>query len=157
MAVEQLRDFLENGNIRNSVNYPDALLPRLPDTTRLGVANRNIPNMVGQISTCLAARQINIADLLNNAASEKTPLQKQLDRLTIVIASIAGLAFVLSSIHHYWLANPERHMSLVLVPVGLVSILTGIALLVVTTAIYVLGRNRIRGTSQGFSSASGQG
>jgi protease PrsW len=72
-------------------------------------------------------------------------------------AGFAGLAFVLSSIHHYWLANPERHMSLVLVPVGLVSILTGIALLVVTTAIYVLGRNRIRGTAQGFSSASGQG
>jgi protease PrsW len=72
-------------------------------------------------------------------------------------AGFAGLAFVLSSIHHYWLANPERHMSLVLVPVGLVSILTGIALLVVTTAIYVLGRNRMRGTSQGFSSASGQG
>jgi len=70
MAVEQLRDFLENGNIRNSVNYPDALLPRLPDTTRLGVANRNIPNMVGQISTCLAARQINIADLLNKSRGE---------------------------------------------------------------------------------------
>jgi protease PrsW len=72
-------------------------------------------------------------------------------------AGFAGLAFVLSSIHHYWLANPERHMSLVLVPVGLVSILAGIGLLVVTTAIYVLGRNRMRATSQGFSSASGQG
>jgi len=70
MAVEQLRDFLENGNIRNSVNYPDAVLPRLPDSTRLGVANRNIPNMVGQISTCLAARQINIADLLNKSRGE---------------------------------------------------------------------------------------
>jgi D-3-phosphoglycerate dehydrogenase / 2-oxoglutarate reductase len=70
MAVEQLRDFLENGNIRNSVNYPEALLPRLPDTTRLGVANRNIPNMVGQISTCLANRQINIADLLNKSRGE---------------------------------------------------------------------------------------
>jgi protease PrsW len=72
-------------------------------------------------------------------------------------AGFAGLAFVLTSIHHYWLANPERHTSLVLVPVGLVAILTGIALLVVTTAIYVLGRNRMREAPQGFSSAPGQG
>src|SRR6201993_3105875 len=41
MVAEQVRDFLENGNIRNSVNYPDAVLPRMPNTTRLGVANRN--------------------------------------------------------------------------------------------------------------------
>jgi len=70
MVVEQLRDFLENGNIRNSVNYPEAVLPRMPNTTRLSVANRNVPNMVGQISTCLAARGINIADLLNKSRGE---------------------------------------------------------------------------------------
>jgi len=67
MVVEQVRDFLENGNIRNSVNYPDTVLPRVPNTTRLGVANRNVPNMVGQISTALAAHGINIADLLNKS------------------------------------------------------------------------------------------
>src|SRR5712692_8518559 len=71
-------------------------------------------------------------------------------------AGFAGLAFVLSSIHH-WLVNPDRNMALVLVPIGLVSILIGTALLVVTTAIYVLGRNRIRTTPQGFSSAPGPG
>src|SRR6266851_2429813 len=71
-------------------------------------------------------------------------------------AGFAGLAFVLSSIHH-WLLNPDRNMALVLVPVGLVSILIGTALLVVTTAIYVLGRNRIRTTPQGISSAPGPG
>ena len=70
MVVEQLRDFLENGNIRNSVNYPDTVLPRVPNTTRLGVANRNVPNMVGQISTCLAAHGINIADLHNKSRGE---------------------------------------------------------------------------------------
>ena len=70
MVAEQMRDFLENGNIRNSVNYPDAILPRVPNTTRLGVANRNVPNMVGQISTCLAAQGINIADLLNKSRGE---------------------------------------------------------------------------------------
>jgi RsiW-degrading membrane proteinase PrsW (M82 family) len=71
-------------------------------------------------------------------------------------AGFAGLAFVLTSIHH-WLLNPERNMALVLVPVGLVSILIGSALLVATTAIYILGRNRIRTTSQRFSSAPGRG
>ena len=71
-------------------------------------------------------------------------------------AGFVGLAFVLTSIHH-WLVNPERNVALVLVPIGLVSILIGSVLLVVTTAIYILGRNRMRGTSRGFSSAPGQG
>jgi D-3-phosphoglycerate dehydrogenase len=70
MVAEQLRDFLENGNIRNSVNYPEAVLPRMPNTTRLAIANNNVPNMVGQISTSLAAHRINIADLLNKSRGE---------------------------------------------------------------------------------------
>jgi D-3-phosphoglycerate dehydrogenase / 2-oxoglutarate reductase len=70
MVAEQLRDFLENGNIRNSVNYPEAVLPRVPNTTRLAIANSNVPNMVGQISTCLAGARLNIADLLNKSRGE---------------------------------------------------------------------------------------
>ena len=70
MAADQLREFLENGNVRNSVNYPEAVLPRLPGTTRLSIANRNVPNMVGQISTALAMHRINIADLLNKSRGE---------------------------------------------------------------------------------------
>jgi D-3-phosphoglycerate dehydrogenase len=70
MAADQLREFLENGNVRNSVNYPEAVLPRLPNTTRLAIANRNVPNMVGQISTALAMHRINIADLLNKSRGE---------------------------------------------------------------------------------------
>jgi D-3-phosphoglycerate dehydrogenase len=70
MAVEQLRDFLENGNIRNSVNYPEAVMPRVPGTTRLVITNCNVPNMVGQISTTLAAGGVNIADLLNKSRGE---------------------------------------------------------------------------------------
>jgi RsiW-degrading membrane proteinase PrsW (M82 family) len=68
-------------------------------------------------------------------------------------AGFAGVAFMLTSIHR-WLLNPDRNM---LLPVGLVSIVIGIALLVVTTAIYILGRNRMRTAQQGFSSASGRG
>ena len=70
MAAETLRDFLENGNIRNAVNFPEALLPRVPGKTRLAIANNNVPNMVGQISTCLASANINIADLLNKSRGE---------------------------------------------------------------------------------------
>src|SRR5579863_7001420 len=70
MVADQVRDFLENGNIRNSVNFPEAVLPRVPGTTRLAIANSNVPNMVGQISTCLADARINIADLLNKSRGE---------------------------------------------------------------------------------------
>jgi D-3-phosphoglycerate dehydrogenase len=65
MAIRQLIDFLESGVIRNSVNFPRCLLEfRAP--CRLLVANRNIPNMVGQITTILAAGNINITDLINH-------------------------------------------------------------------------------------------
>lgn len=70
MAAEQLRDFLENGNIRNSVNFPEAVLPRVPGVTRLCIANSNVPNMVGQISTSLAEAGVNIADLLNKSRGD---------------------------------------------------------------------------------------
>jgi thiamine transporter ThiT len=58
-------------------------------------------------------------------------------------AGFAGLAFVLTSIHH-WFINPDRNVTLVLVPIGLLSILIGLALLIVTTAVYFLGRDRLR-------------
>ncbi len=70
MVADTVREYLENGNIRNSVNFPEAILPRVPGVTRLAVANRNVPNMVGQISTCLAAAGLNIADLLNKSRGE---------------------------------------------------------------------------------------
>ena len=65
MAVSQLRDFLENGNIKNSVNFPNAAMERSPGTKRLVIANKNIPNMVGQITSVLAEREINIAGMIN--------------------------------------------------------------------------------------------
>ena len=70
MVADQVRDFLENGNIRNSVNYPEAVLPRVPNTTRLSIANRNVPNMMGQISSLLAGHGLNIADLLNKSRGD---------------------------------------------------------------------------------------
>src|SRR6185312_3605914 len=70
MVADTLRDFLENGNIKNSVNFPEAVLPRAPNSSRLAIANSNVPNMVGQISTCLASANLNIAELLNKSRGE---------------------------------------------------------------------------------------
>jgi len=70
MVVDTLRDFLEHGNIRHSVNFPEAALPRVPATSRIAIANANVPYMVGQISTRLADAGLNIADLLNKSKGE---------------------------------------------------------------------------------------
>lgn len=69
MAVRQLIDFLESGAIRNSVNFPRCRLD-LRSSYRLLVANKNIPNMVGQITTILAEAGINITDLINHHRDE---------------------------------------------------------------------------------------
>ena len=69
MVAENVKDYLENGNIRFSVNFPEARLPRL-DAWRISIANANVPNMVGQISTCLANAGLNIEDLLNKSIGE---------------------------------------------------------------------------------------
>jgi len=70
IVADTLREFLENGNVRNSVNFPEAILPRTTGATRLSIANENVPNMVGQISTALASANLNIADLLNKSRGE---------------------------------------------------------------------------------------
>ena len=64
MVVDNLRDFLENGNVSRSVNMPEAKLSRTRPH-RLSIANANVPSMVGQVSTALAEQDINIADMLN--------------------------------------------------------------------------------------------
>ncbi len=66
MVAEQVSDFLENGNITNSVNFPEVVMPRT-DGHRIGIANANVPNMVGQISTAMAKAGLNIVDLLNKS------------------------------------------------------------------------------------------
>ncbi|MDJ0710139.1 MAG: phosphoglycerate dehydrogenase [Woeseiaceae bacterium] len=69
MVAENVKDYLENGNIRFSVNYPEARLARL-DAWRITVANANVPNMVGQVSTCIANAGLNIEDLLNKSIGD---------------------------------------------------------------------------------------
>ena len=69
MVADNLREYLENGNVRLSVNFPETFIPRL-GAHRITVANANVPNMVGQISTCLADAHLNIEDLLNKSYGE---------------------------------------------------------------------------------------
>ena len=64
MAVQQLADFLQNGNINNSVNFPNVYLPR-STKSRIAITNKNVPAMIGQIATTLGELELNIADMTN--------------------------------------------------------------------------------------------
>ncbi len=66
MVVQQVKDYLENGNISNSVNFPVVQMERESEY-RLGIANENVPNMVGQISTLLAENNLNIHNMVNKS------------------------------------------------------------------------------------------
>ncbi len=67
MAVKELRNYLENGNIKNSVNYPDCDMGMRGDNTRILLLHRNVPNMIGQFTKILANDNMNIADLTNKS------------------------------------------------------------------------------------------
>ncbi len=69
MVAEQVSDYLENGNILNSVNFPDVTMPR-ESPFRLAIANANVPNMVGQISTALAGAGLNIHNMVNKSKGD---------------------------------------------------------------------------------------
>ena len=95
MVADQLRDFLENGNIRNSVNMPEVVVPR-SQGARLCIVNENVPNMVGQITGALADANLNILDLVNksreNVAYTLVDLNSGVPEDTLQrIRSIAGV------------------------------------------------------------------
>jgi D-3-phosphoglycerate dehydrogenase len=69
MVVEQVREYLENGNVRNSVNFPELFMPR-NGGHRIAIVNANVPNMLGQISTCMAEAGLNILDMLNKSRGD---------------------------------------------------------------------------------------
>lgn len=70
MAVTELTEYLEKGNIVNSVNFPDCSMERYPGTERIVVLNKNIPNMIGKITTALASRNINIIGMVNKSKGD---------------------------------------------------------------------------------------
>jgi D-3-phosphoglycerate dehydrogenase len=69
MVVDQVREYLENGNLQNAVNFPEAAMPR-EAPFRLAIANANVPDMLGRISHALGRRKINIHNMLNKSKGE---------------------------------------------------------------------------------------
>ncbi len=79
MVADQVRDYLENGNVTNSVNFPEINLSR-NGGYRMAIVNSNVPNMVGQISTDLAEAGLNIVDMLNRSRGDVAVTLIDLDR-----------------------------------------------------------------------------
>ena len=149
--------------LHSAFDFPLLTLQRMPDldpTLRMWLGGASL--LIGFSSIAFAIR------LVRRVARHHAPRTdvarerlSQLRRMWALLLAgggvgFLGLAFVLTSIHH-WLINPERNLTLALIPIGFVSILLGLALLIVTIAIYILGRNRVRTSGEGFSSAHGGG
>ena len=97
MAVDQLRDFLEEGAIRNSVNFPAVEMPR-ESPHRVAIANANVPNMLGMISTTMARSNLNIHNMVNKSKGETAYTLVDLDSEAggAVLAEISRIPGVLS-------------------------------------------------------------
>ena len=100
MVADSVREFLEDGTVRNSVNFPEAFMPR-NGGSRITIANANVPNMVGQISTILAESELNIADLLNKSRGDiaYTIIDLDDDISEATLESIRGIEGVLALRH----------------------------------------------------------
>lgn len=101
MVADQLRAYLEDGTIHNSVNFPEVEMARSSGSHRLAVVNANVPNMLGQISTKLAGAGLNIVDMLNKSRGELAytlaDVESQVPQEVIAdIASIQGVLAVRS-------------------------------------------------------------
>ena len=97
MVVDQVREFLENGNISNSVNFPDVQMPR-ESAFRLAIANANVPNMLGQISTTMAGLGLNIHNMVNKSRGEMAYTLLDLDSAVpdVAVAKIRAIEGVLN-------------------------------------------------------------
>jgi len=70
MAVDQIRDYLENGNIKNSVNYPQTTMPRYESASRITLTNKNIPGVLGNLLSIFAENNVNIIDMVNKSRGD---------------------------------------------------------------------------------------
>lgn len=97
MVVEQIREFLENGNIGYSVNFPSVQMPR-ESAFRMAIANANVPNMLGQISTAMAEAGLNIHNMVNKSRGEMAYTLVDLDSPVPkgVVAKISSIDGVLN-------------------------------------------------------------
>ena len=81
MAVKQMMDYLENGNIVNSVNYPNCDMGVCTKAARVTILHKNIPNMLSQFTTLLSEEGINISDLLNRSKGDYAYTMFDLDSI----------------------------------------------------------------------------
>ena len=97
MVVDELREYLENGNLQNAVNFPDASMAR-EAPYRLAIANANVPDMLGRISHALGKRKINIHNMLNKSKGDMAYTLVDTDTAVAheVIAELEGLQGVLA-------------------------------------------------------------
>ena len=98
MVAEQVADYLENGNVLNAVNFPNVSMPR-ESVYRIAIANSNVPNMVSQISTALAAAGLNIHNMVNKSKGDIAYTLVDVDSavtaaVTQQLAAIAGVLTV---------------------------------------------------------------
>ena len=97
MVADQLREYLEHGNVQNAVNFPNVLMPR-ESNFRIAVANSNVPNMLGQISTAMAQAGLNIRNMMNKSKGDVAYTLVDVDSEVpaAVVASIAKIDGVLA-------------------------------------------------------------
>ena len=97
MVVDQVRDYLEDGTIRNAVNFPNVEMPR-ESPYRVAVANANVPNMLGQISSAMAKAGLNIHNMVNKSRADMAYTLVDVDSPVddAVVRAIAGIDGVLS-------------------------------------------------------------
>lgn len=97
MVVDQLRDYLEHGNVANAVNFPNVSMAR-ESAWRIAIANANVPNMLGQISTAMANAGLNIHNMVNKSRGEMAYTLVDVDSPVApeVLSAIAGIHGVLA-------------------------------------------------------------
>ena len=97
MAVDQVRDYLENGNVQNAVNFPTVVMQR-EAPFRLAIANANVPNMLGQISGTMAKGGLNIHNMVNRSRGEMAYTLVDVDSAvsSVLIDELAGIQGVLA-------------------------------------------------------------
>ena len=97
MVADQLRDFLENGNVANAVNFPNVSMER-ESRFRIAIANANVPNMLGQISTAMAQAGLNIHNMVNKSRGDMAYTLVDVDSAVgdNVIAALKGIEGVLA-------------------------------------------------------------
>lgn len=101
MVVKQIIDYLQNGNIKNTVNFPDVIMER-ESPYRVAVANANVPNLLGQISTCMATAGLNIHNMTNKSRGEMaytlvdvdSPVSKEVIKAISLISGVLKVRYL---------------------------------------------------------------